>query len=159
MPSIDHRLLHGQRGIALAIAIFALVVIGGLVAGGFLGAVLEQQSGRNALFVTQAAEAAEAELREALVATPASALRSLEIGGASLPAGLSVVSPGLRVEHRVSRLSDNLFLIHARATRLDADGGTLAVRAVGMLARLIPDSSDGTSALRPVTERAWVQLY
>ena len=41
------RRLSDERGIALAVAVFALVVIGALVAGTFYAGRLEQQTGRN----------------------------------------------------------------------------------------------------------------
>ena len=58
--------MNNERGVALAMAIFALVIIGILVAGSFFAGRLEQQSGQNTLFAAQAAEAAEAGLSDAL---------------------------------------------------------------------------------------------
>ena len=68
---------------ALAMALFALVVIGLLVAGRFFAGRLEQQSGQNTLYAAQAAEAAEAGLSDALgsSATPPRPLsRSIAVG-------------------------------------------------------------------------------
>ena len=39
--------LNGERGMALAVAIFALVVIGALVAGAFFAGYQEQRTGRS----------------------------------------------------------------------------------------------------------------
>ena len=50
------RRVSDERGIALAVAIFALVVIGALVAGTFYAGRLEQQTGRNTFTAAQAAE-------------------------------------------------------------------------------------------------------
>src|SRR6478735_8659137 len=44
-----------ERGMALAVAIFALVVIGALVAGAFYASTLEQRTGRNAMKYTMSA--------------------------------------------------------------------------------------------------------
>ena len=44
-----------ERGIALAVAIFALVVIGALVAGAFYAGRIEQQTGRNTFTAAQVA--------------------------------------------------------------------------------------------------------
>jgi hypothetical protein len=52
------RQISDERGIALAVAIFALVVIGALVAGTFFVGRLEQQTGQNTFYVAQAAGAA-----------------------------------------------------------------------------------------------------
>ena len=60
------RRLSDERGIALAVAVFALVVIGALVAGTFFAGRLEQQTGRNTIYAAQAAEVAEAGLNEAV---------------------------------------------------------------------------------------------
>ena len=40
-----HSKLTNERGMALAVAIFALVVIGALVAGAFYASTLEQRTG------------------------------------------------------------------------------------------------------------------
>jgi hypothetical protein len=148
-----------ERGMALALALFALVIIGGIVGGNFFAGMLEQQSGRSTLFVTQATEAAEAELREALFSTPATTLLSLTLGGASL--ALEPVSPfkGLRVERQIVRLTDRLFLIRARGIRHNAEGTPLATSAVGLLVQVLADSLADTAAVAPLSERAWVQLY
>ena len=58
--------LSNERGVALAVAVFALVVIGALVAGIFFAGRVEQQSGRNTFYAAQAAEAADAGLGEAI---------------------------------------------------------------------------------------------
>ena len=52
-----------ERGMALAVAIFALVVIGALVAGTFYAGRLEQQTGQNGFYAVQASEAAQASER------------------------------------------------------------------------------------------------
>src|SRR5882724_10031595 len=59
----ENRMRHSkctnERGMALAVAIFALVVIGALVAGAFYASTLEQRTGRNSMFAAEAAQAAE----------------------------------------------------------------------------------------------------
>jgi hypothetical protein len=157
MPYAD-RIVRDERGMALGLALFALVVIGGMVAGNFLAGLLEQQSGSNTLYVTQAAEAAEAGLRETLLSAPTSTLASLPVGGAPLDLESGSPNPGMVVERQVSRLTDHLFLIQARGTRRDADGGALATRTIGLLVTMAADSSGG-GVLQPLSERAWVQLY
>jgi hypothetical protein len=146
-----------ERGAALAVAIFALAVIGALVAGSFPGGLLEQQSGRNTLFISQAAEAAEAELENALVTSQTDQLRTLAVGGAALDLGQSASIAGTMVDTRVLRLTDNLFLIESRGSRVDADGTPLAARRLGLLTMLAPDSLG--DSLLTVQQRAWLQLY
>ena len=144
-----------QRGVALAVAVFALAVMGGLVAGNFMAGWIEQQSGRNTLFAFQAAEAAEAELREAAALAPHGALVALAPGGAAHSLGTASFD-GITVQREVLRLTGNLFLIRTRASRLDAEGTPLATRSLGLLVKLSADSAGG---MMPLTQRPWVQLY
>ena len=90
-------MVRNERGMALALALFALVVIGGIVASNFFAGMLEQQSGRNVLFVAQAAEAAEGELWEAMSNSPVSALRALQVGGSPLDLGVSSQYSGVMI--------------------------------------------------------------
>jgi hypothetical protein len=151
--------LEDRRGIALPVVIFALVIMAALVAGSFLAGRLEQQSGRNTLFAGQAAEAAEAGLVEALGAIPASSLVALPEGGVPLNLDPMSFAAGFRVERQVSRLTSTLFLVRSLAARLDASGGELAVRTVGLLLRLVPDSLGGSLTITPLGQRSWVQLH
>lgn len=150
---------NGERGVALPLALFALVVMGALVAGSFFAGRLEQQSGRNTLYVGQAAEVAEAELVEALIAVSASTLLALPVGGVPLALGDTSSGTGFRVERQVSRLTSTLFLLRALAARQDARGGDLAVRTVGALLRVAPDSLGGPPRVAPLRRRQWVQLH
>src|SRR5687767_15728124 len=102
---IGARRLRDRRGIALAVAIFALVIMAALVAGSFFAGRLEQQSGRNTLFVGQAAEAAEAGLVEALGSLSSSTLVALPVGGVPLNLHAMSFAAGFRVERQVSRLT------------------------------------------------------
>ena len=150
--------LRNEQGTALAVAVFALAVMGGLVAGNFVAGLLEQQSARNTLFTMQAADAAEAELQEAVLQVPASTLSALPVGGA--PASLGSVSfNGVLVERQVLRLTERLFLLRSRASRLDADGAALATRMLGLLIKLTADSTGAASGVVPLAQRPWVQLY
>jgi hypothetical protein len=143
---------------ALAVAVFALAVMGGLMAGNFVAGLLEQQSGRNTLFSLQAAGAAEAGLQDATLLVPASTLSALAVGGA--PTDLGTVSfNGILVERQVVRLTDRLFLLRSRASRLDADGTELATRMLGLLVKLTADSTGSASGVVPLAQRPWVQLY
>ena len=149
----------GHRGIALAAAIFALAVVGGIVAGGFGIALLEQQSGRNTLFATQASDAAEAGLWELLHQAPRTAVESLAVGGAPLSLAPATPITGVAVLGQISRVADKLYLVRSRADRVDAAGGVLASRSVGLLARWSGDTLDEAYFLLPIRERPWLQLY
>ena len=58
--------LQDERGVALAVAIFAIVIIGMLVAGVFYASYLEQRTGENTLYAQQAFEAAESGMADAM---------------------------------------------------------------------------------------------
>ena len=159
MPPTDRcREREGARGMALAVAIFALAAIGAIVAGSLMPGLLEHQSGSNTLYLAQAAEAGQAELWTLQGTIETSTLLALPAGGAPLDLGSASPVPGLTVERQVSRLRENLFLIRVRAARIDAGGGTLASRATGLLLRIVPDSQSGRDVLAPV-HRGWLQLY
>ena len=143
---------------ALAVAVFALAVMGGLVAGNVVAGFIEQQSGRNTLYVMQAAEAAEAQLQEALLLVPASTLSALPPGGAAQSLDTAAL-PGLTVQREVVRLTEGLFLIRTRASRVDAAGTPLATRTLGLLVKLTADSANSPAGILPLTQRPWVQLY
>jgi hypothetical protein len=120
--------------------------------------VLEQQSGSSTLYLAQAAEAGEAELWSLVGGIEIGLLLALPVGGAPLDLGSASPAAGLSVERQISRLRENLFLIRVRGVRIDAGGGTLATRAVGLLVHVVPDSLGGRDVLAPL-HRGWLQLY
>jgi hypothetical protein len=138
---------------------FALVVLGAIVAGTFFAGRLEQQSGENTLYVAQAREAAEAGLTDALVTIEPAAMSSLSAGGAPLVLPPISVGAGVSVERQISRLTGALFLLTSRATRRNAGGGPLASGAMGLLVHLLPDSASGAPVIVPLRDRPWLQLY
>jgi hypothetical protein len=156
---LAHNSRGSKRGIALAAAIFALAVIGGIVVGGFGIALLEQQSGRSTLFGVQASEAAEAGVQELLREVPRSHLESLAIGGVRLSLAPARPIAGTAVVGDIFRLADNLYLVRCRGNRIDAAGGVLASRSVGLLARWSGDTLDPAGLLLPIGQRPWLQLY
>ena len=146
-----------ERGIALALALFAMVVIGALVGSSLFAGRLEQQSGQNTIFVAQVREAAELGLSEATASLTAEALGTQQVGEAPLKLDTIRLENGLSVSREVTRLTSNLFLVRARAVRHAASGRPLASRSLGLLVRLPPGpiSEDGPQWV----ERGWVQLY
>ena len=127
--------MNDERGVALAMAIFALVIIGILVAGSFFAGRLEQQSGQNTLFAAQAAEAAEAGIGDALGAYSATTLQAIPLGTSSATT-TSILASGISYTRSVDRLTDGLFLYRSVGTRQSA-GATVATRSVGTLVRLL----------------------
>ena len=130
-----------------------------MIAGNFLIGLLEQQSGRSIHFTTEASEFAQGELWQVGSEIAGANLLVLPIGGAALDLGPGTSRPGFRLQRKVSRLADNLFLIQSRASRVDGAGNELATGAAGLLMRLTPDSASGSQILLPIKQRAWLQLY
>ena len=151
------RRLSDERGIALAVAVFALVVIGALVAGTFFAGRLEQQTGRNTFMAAQAAEAAEAGLNDAIGSQTAASLLALTIGADPADAeDLPAFAVGYRTSatRTINRLTDNLFLVRSLGARTNAAGGQLAARSLGQLIRLVLadiEVNAGLTALGDVT--------
>jgi hypothetical protein len=150
--------LEDERGVALVLALFALIVMSALVSTGFVAGRLEHESGRNTLFGSQAAEVAEAGLVDALLAISSGSLALPPAAGRSSLDTLNFAS-GFRVERQVSRLTSTLVLLRSTGTRVDADGGALAVRSVGLLLQLLPDPLGGPPEATPLGQRSWVQLH
>jgi hypothetical protein len=151
------RPLSDERGIALAVAVFALVVIGALVAGAFFAGRLEQQTGRNTLLAAEAGEVAEAGLNEALAGQTATTLLALPVNSSpnfatALP-DLALTS-GRTASRSINRLTEHVFLLRSVGTRTNALGGQLARRSIGQLIRLVQadlDVAAGLTALGDVT--------
>jgi hypothetical protein len=127
--------VSNERGIALAVAVFALVVIGALVAATFFSGRLEQQTGQNTVYATQAAEAAEAALSQAIGATTGPEMYEMVAGGnfTDLPApslgGYVTGQPSMR------RLTNSLWLLQAVGRRRNGVGTELARHSLAQLIR------------------------
>jgi hypothetical protein len=133
--------LHDDRGIALPMAIFALVVVGAMVAGAFFIGRQEQSVGRNSVKLQQAFAAAEGGAQEVVanwntdVYNLLSPDQSLDFGPAPLGNGWYRGS--------LLRLNDQLFVV--RSEGFDRDSATR--QQVGLLIRLKPIEIDINAAL------------
>jgi hypothetical protein len=142
------RRLQNERGIALAVAIFALVVIGALVAGAFYVGTQEQRVGRNTVLIQQAMSAAEAGAYAQVTNWDATTLNFLPIdsmdNAADQLAFAGTLADGSgRYQGTVRRLNDQLFLV-------ESEGFSQQDRArqrVGILARLRPIELDISAGL------------
>ncbi len=145
-----------ERGIALAVAVFALVVIGALVAGTFFAGRLEEQTGQNAVYAMQASEAAEAGLNDAVAGQVATTLQAMAVDPKTDVALTNLTTLGANVSatRAIRRLTNTLFLVTSTGIRANAGGGELARRSVGQLIRInVPEItvSAGLTALGNVT--------
>jgi hypothetical protein len=139
----------GEQGSALAVALFALVIVGALVGAVFPLATLEQRAGGNALYEVEADEAADAGPIAVLAGWAGYGFDALAVNAtASLgPVALGTGS-AVRWAATVTRLNDQLFLVRSVGTRLDAAGGELARREVAQVLRLDSDVASAGAGLR-----------
>jgi Tfp pilus assembly protein PilX len=126
-----------ERGIALAVAVFALVVMGALVAGIFFAGRLEQQTGQNGVYAAQASEAAEAGLSRAISSQTPQSMLAMAVDPVSAPA-MTTTPLGANASYStgVRRLTNELWLVQSLGSRNNASGGQLAQRTLGQLIRL-----------------------
>ena len=130
--------VSNERGMALAVAIFALGVIGALVAGTFFAGHLEQQTGQNTVFAMQASEAAEAGLNDAVASQTGAGLQALAVAPSTDVALPQLTTLGAHVSatRTIRHLTKSLFLVKSTGSRTDASGTELAVKSLGQLIRL-----------------------
>jgi hypothetical protein len=148
--------LSDERGIALALAIFSIVIVGTLVASTFFSGWVEQRMGHNSLFAAQAFEGAEAGLTDVVTSWDPLVYNVMAQGDTlALPS----VSLGGSASYtpRVTRLNDVLFQVMATGRTVNASGGIMGQRSLALYTRLkIPDINmhaaitvDGTIELAP----------
>ncbi|HEV8355570.1 MAG TPA: hypothetical protein VGQ17_02275 [Gemmatimonadales bacterium] len=141
---------HDERGIALAIALLAIIVIGALITGTFFSGRTEMQSGRNALYLGQATEAAETGLADAF-ASWNSTWNKFGVGGDSIRTTVMPLAGSgdnsVRYTQIVRRMGAGLYLVTARGEKLDQGGNIMATRLLARLGKLVPPWIDITSAV------------
>lgn len=145
--------LADERGMALAVAIFALVVVGALVAGAFFAGNLEQRTGRNSIYAAEAADAAESGAASVYAAWDAT-LNTLAVGASQSEPMTSSLGARITVTPTVFRLNNELFLVRSIGQRRDGAGNVLAQRTVVVLSRLVTATTTAKAAVtvtKPVT--------
>ncbi len=146
--------LKDERGMALPVALFSLVIIGTMVTGTFFAGRLEQQGGLNTFYASQAAEAAEAGISEAMGTTTPADFLALPVGGAAADLGTVSLGGGVDATRQLVRLTGSLFLIRSVGNRRNAAGTPIATRSAGSLVRLVTPNlvmKGGLTAIGKVT--------
>lgn len=138
--------LSDERGIALVMAVFAIVVIGALVAGTFFAGRLEQRTGLNSMSGAQSFEAAEAGLTDVFDNWDPSIYNNMAAGDTMTLASVSM-GGSTWYRNRVTRMNENLFQIISAGAKTDAGGNIMAQRVVGTFARLVLPLIDMTAAI------------
>lgn len=138
-------LLRDERGMALAVAIFALVVIGAMVAGAFFSGTQEQRVGENQRRVQTSFGVAEAGMQERVISWIPGDMNKRPVYPAD-----SVVIPTTTTASGTGtfggysyKMGPNIFLIDVtgrdRATATGAiAGGSGARQRLGMITRIAP---------------------
>jgi hypothetical protein len=133
---------RNERGIALAVAIFALVVVGGLVAAAFFVGVQEQRVGRNTIKLGQAFAAADGGAEAVVANWSAGVYNNIAVGDSIDPA--TSARPGSALTRvalansagwyrsTVKRINTELYLVRVEGFSQDST----ARQAVGVMVRL-----------------------
>jgi hypothetical protein len=135
-----------ERGIALILAVFALVVIAALISAVFFTAQLEERSGSNTMASLQASEAAQAGLEWAAANwseswAQAGVGKTTAVGWSQLGA-----TPGYFTDS-VTELNAQLVLVRAFGQSRNAAGNVVASRSAGMLFKAAPPDFNLSAAL------------
>jgi len=139
------RILQDERGMALAVAIFAMVVVGALVAGAFFAGTQEQRVGENQRRVQTSFGVAEAGAQERVLTwDPATMNKRAQYPADSVAIATTTAPNGSGSYGGYSyKVGPNLFLIDVtgrdRASAAGAiAGGGGARQRIGMLTRIAP---------------------
>jgi hypothetical protein len=119
------RTVRNERGIALVIAMVALVVIGAIVAGTTYISMIEQRTSTNTTVSSQAFQVAEAGIQEVIVNWQTS-WNGMATGGQAMPARVNSYG-GSYADRVVSKLNDNLFLVVSRGSQGNSTQSLAAV--------------------------------
>lgn len=120
--------LRSERGVALVLTVFALVVIGALVTGAFFVGRVEQITGYNTVWAGQAGEAADAGLTNANVNLEAEVYLDMAVWSPAAPNELVLPAqqvpgmPGLFYSTTIRRLNQSLFRVVSTGERRGAGG-------------------------------------
>jgi hypothetical protein len=133
---------RGERGIALAAAVFAMVALAALVAGLWFAALQEYKIGANVVSERRAFDAAEAGLDATLAGWNARLLDRLAVGDTAPLAG-AVAGGAATYSGAVRRLGPWLFLVRVTGVDPRASSG----RTLEIVVRLVPQRLDERAAL------------
>ena len=139
-------LRNDERGMALALAMLSIVVIGALVSGTFFAGRMEMISGRNSVYAVQASEAAEAGLAAAF--SPWDRTWNVYPVGVDQIQPTVVISGPTRVQYTttVRRMQGGSYLIRTVGQKLDRSGNVLATRTLAKIGKLVPPGSVSVDA-------------
>jgi len=139
------KVFRDERGMALAVAIFALVVVGALVAGAFFAGTQEQRVGENQRRVMTSFGIAEAGAQERMLLWNPTAQNRVKQYPESAVTIATTAAPGGTGSYNGTwyRMGPNIFLIDitgqdAHTVSGQTAAGSGARQRVGMIARIAP---------------------
>lgn len=138
-------LMRDERGMALAVAIFALVIVGAMVTGAFFAGTQEQRVGENQRRVLQSLGVAESGAQERVLTwdpPTMNRVRQYPESSMTIPEQQAPGGTG-RYSGTSYRLGPNVFLLDvtgtdARSYAGNVTGGGGARQRVGLIARIAP---------------------
>jgi hypothetical protein len=140
------RILRDERGMALAVAIFAMVVVGAMIAGAFFAGTQEQRVGENQRRVQTSFGVAEAGAQERVMTWDPGTLNKRK----SYPQDSVVIGPNAATPSRTGtyggysyKLGPNIFLIDVTGRDQTSAAGAIAGgggarQRIGVVARIAP---------------------
>jgi hypothetical protein len=140
-----HGVLGDERGMALAVAVFAMVIIAALVAGTFYAAYAHSRMSRGSADAEQAFQAAEAGVDDAMsnwvpaAYNVATLRKDTVIGTTSLASGQAYTTT-------ITKLNGSLYLIRSQGTKTSG-GKVVASQLLATLARSSVPSINIASAI------------
>lgn len=153
-----------ERGMALPLAVFALVIIGALVAGIFFTGRVEQRSGSNTAASAQAFESAEAGVARIRSTWTTTAYNAMPVGDTAFVARTALGGKSAYAAD-LQRISRETFLLRVQGEQFSSatqtDANLLATRMVARLLKIDPVDISVRSALLArgdVTVRGSAQL-
>lgn len=143
-----------ERGMALPLALLAMVVLGALVATGLAAALVEHRAGLNTLYAVQAAGASELGAAEVVGGWDGYGLDALAPGD-SMDLPPVRLAGGVDYEPTVTRLNAELFKLRVRGITRDAGRGALARRQLSLILRRSESAGPAAPPVGPIRFRAW----
>jgi hypothetical protein len=139
-------LRNDERGMALALAMLSLVVIGALVTGTLFAGRMEMISGRNTVYAMQASEAAEAGLAAAFSPWDRS-WNDYDVGVEEIQPLFLIPGPTkVQYQTTVRRMQGGTYLIRTVGQKLGPSGNVLATRMLAKIGKLVPQGSANVDA-------------
>ena len=136
------KLRNDEQGMALILSVLGLVVIGALVAGSFFVGRVEQVTGYNTVWASQAGEAAEAGLGYAMSSIDPTVYEAMPVWDPAAPNEMVTSGSGIAgmstlvYTDSVRRLNNTVFLVRSTGRRVTAGGQVLASQTLAQLIRL-----------------------